>query len=266
MHELARIASPPTIHDVPALLALVLVGAIASGINAVAGGGSLLSFPALVGFGVPALEANATNALALWPGAVAGAIGFANQLSRMKRALASMLLPSAVGGALGAWLLVSTPERAFKLIVPVLVLGATVLLALQPRIRRWSFERRRRMPVAVAILIQLAVSVYGGYFGAGMGILMLAVLGLMTDGTLHELNAVKAWLGLLINLVASVLFLARGVVVLAPGLALMVGAIGGGYLAARVSQKIDPEKLRKAIVALGFGMAGWFSYQVLVGH
>lgn len=265
MQELFAIASPPVLGDVPSLFALVVIGAVASGINAVAGGGSLLSFPALVGFGVPALEANATNALALWPGAIAGSLGFMNQLSRMKRTLLTMLLPSAVGGAAGAFLLVSTPERAFKLIVPALVLLATALLALQPRIRRWSLEHRRQLPVYAGVLLQLAVAVYGGYFGAGMGILMLAVLGVMTDGTLHELNAVKGWLGLLINLVASALFLAQGLVVLWPAIAMMIGAIAGGYAAARVSQRIDPEKLRRAIVALGFVMTGWFTYQVLRG-
>ena len=265
MQEIVAIASPPTLGDVPSLLALAVVGAVASGINAVAGGGSLLSFPALMGFGVPALEANATNTLALWPGQISGSLGFLNQLSRLKKTLLAMLLPSVLGGAAGAFLLVSTPARAFKLIVPALVLLATVLLALQPRIRRWSLERRRHLPVYAGVLLQLAVGVYGGYFGAGMGILMLAILGVMTDGTLHELNAVKGWLGLLINLVASALFLVQGLVVLWPGLAMMVGAIAGGYYAARLSQRIDPEKLRRAIVALGFVMTGWFTYQVLRG-
>jgi uncharacterized protein len=265
MHELLTITDSPTLQSAPALLVLVVVGAIASGINAVAGGGSLLSFPALVGMGVPALVANATNSLALWPGSIAGAAGFASKLPRMKRTLLTMLVPSALGGAAGAWLLVSTPERAFKVIVPILVLTATVLLALQPRIRRWSLQHRRQLPTSAAIALQVAVAVYGGYFGAGQGILMLAVLGLMTDGTIHELNAVKALLALLINLVASVLFLVRGLVVLWPALALMSGAVAGGYIAARLSQRLDAEKLRRAIVVLGFVMTSWFTFQVLRG-
>lgn len=258
-------ASAPTLSDAPALAALALAGAVASGINAVAGGGSLLSFPTLVAFGVPPLEANATNALAMWPGSVAGGLGFWNQLEKSKRALYFMAVPSAIGAAAGAALLTVTPERAFKMVVPVLVLAATALLALQPRIRAWSRKDHAKLPAWLSVVLQLAISVYGGYFGAGMGILMLAVLGLFIDGTIHELNAVKAWLGLLINLVASVFFLGKGLIVVWPGLALMAGAIAGGYFAARLSQRVDAEKLRRGIVALGFAMTAWFTADLFRG-
>jgi len=260
---LLDLASAPTLRDIPALAALAVIGAVASGINAVAGGGSLLSFPALVALGVPPLQANATNALALWPGSISGALGFLNKLEKTKRALYVMILPSAVGGAAGAALLTVTPERAFKLVVPVLVLAATILLAFQPRIRRWSRKEHARMSVGWSVALQLAISIYGGYFGAGMGILMLAVLGLFVEGTIHELNAVKTWLGLLINLVASVFFLGKGLIVLRPGLALMAGAIAGGYFSARLSQRVDAEKLRKGIVGLGLAMAAWFTVDLL---
>lgn len=260
---LLDLASAPTLRDIPALAALAVIGAVASGINAVAGGGSLLSFPALVALGVPPLQANATNALALWPGSISGALGFLNKLEKTKRALYVMILPSAIGGAAGAALLTVTPERAFKLVVPVLVLAATILLAFQPRIRRWSRKEHARMSVGWSVALQLAISIYGGYFGAGMGILMLAVLGLFVEGTIHELNAVKTWLGLLINLVASVFFLGKGLIVLWPGLALMAGAIAGGYFSARLSQRVDAEKLRKGIVALGLAMAAWFTVDLL---
>ena len=253
----------PTLRDLPAFAALAAVGAMASGLNAVAGGGSLLSFPALVAFGVPPLQANATNALALWPGSISGALGFLNKLEKTKRALFVMLLPSAIVAAAGAALLTITPEKAFKLVVPVLVLIATALLALQPRIRRWSGNEHARLPLGWSVFLQLAISVYGGYFGAGMGILMLAVLGLFIEGSIHELNAVKTWLGLLINLVASVFFLGKGLIVLWPGLALMAGAIAGGYFSARLSQRVDAEKLRKGIVVLGIGMTAWFTIDVL---
>jgi uncharacterized membrane protein YfcA len=254
--------STPTLDDLPALLALSAVGAIASGINAVAGGGSLLTFPALVGFGAPALYANATSSLAMWPGSLAGALGYVRRLPKVRGAMRALLLPSALGGAIGALLLVYTTERAFKLVVPVLVFGATILLALQPRIKAWSLRRERRISMLTGALLQLAVSVYGGYFGAGMGILMLAVFGLITDGDIHELNAMKNVLGLLINLVASVLFIVQGLVLWA-GLAIMVGAITGGYLSAKYSQRLDAEKLRKGIVALGLAMTAWFTLRVL---
>lgn len=262
---LLDLASTPALRDIPTLVALAVIGAVASGINAVAGGGSLLSFPALVAFGVPPLEANATNALALWPGSISGGIGFLNKLEKTKRALYVMILPSAIGGAAGAALLTVTSERAFRLVVPVLVLGATLLLALQPRIRRWSGKEHARLPLGWSLALQLAISVYGGYFGAGMGILMLAVLGLFIDGTIHELNAVKTWLGLLINLVASIFFLGKGLIVIWPGLALMIGAIAGGYYSARLSQRVDAEKLRKGIVVLGFAMSAWFAMDVIRG-
>jgi uncharacterized membrane protein YfcA len=186
-----------------------------------------------------------------------------NKLEKTKRALYVMVLPSVIGAAAGAALLTVTPERAFKLVVPVLVLGATVLLALQPRIRRWSRSEHARLPLGWSVALQLAISIYGGYFGAGMGILMLAVLGLFIEGSIHELNAVKTWLGLLINLVASVFFLGKGLIVLWPGLALMAGAIAGGYFSARLSQRVDAEKLRKGIVVLGLAMAAWFTLDVL---
>ncbi|MDI1428038.1 sulfite exporter TauE/SafE family protein [Polyangium sorediatum] len=241
-----------------ALVALFAVGFVASSINAVAGGGSLLSFPLLVAFGVPPLAANATNAVALWPGSLASAYGFRDQLARTKPHLRYLTLPTITGALLGAWLLTHTPERLFDFVVPLLVLLATLLLAFQARIRKAALGQKARVPVALGIFLQFLVSVYGGYFGAGMGIVMLAVFGLFIEGTLHELNAMKAWLGVAINLVASMFFLREGLLWLVPGFSVMAGAIVGGYFSARLSQRIDPNKLRRAIVVLGFAMTAWF--------
>lgn len=252
-------------ESVPALALLALAGAVASGINAVAGGGSLISFPTLVGLGVPELPANATNSVALWPGSLAGAVGFLNQLAKTGRYLGALLPPTLLGSISGAVLLMNTSKEAFRVAVPILILFATLMLAYQPRIRKAFLRRDKRLHPTSGVLLQFAISVYGGYFGAGMGILMLASLGLLMEGDIHELNAIKAWLGLLINLVASAIFLWKGLVVLAPALALTVGSIVGGYAAAVCSQRVDSERLRRWIVALGFVMVAWFSYKVATG-
>ncbi len=237
---------------------LALCGAIAGAVNTVAGGGSLLSFPGLMWAGLPSLQANATNSIALWPGSLAGAIGLMNKLRARKRTLAILLVPTFVGSLAGAWLLVRTGEELFRLLVPGLILLATVLLMLQKRIRAWVLGSGFRVNMLVSVVLQFLVSVYGGYFGAGMGILMLASLGLALEGDIHELNAFKNWLGLLINLVASIFLLGEGLVDLQAGGAMMLGAIVGGYLAGKYSQKVDPERLRFGIVIYGFVMTAWF--------
>jgi len=243
------------------LAALFVVGALAAAINAVAGGGSLLSFPLLVGLGVPPLQANATNSVGIWPGSLGSALGFRNLLPATAHHLRDLVLPTAAGAWFGAWLLVQTSERLFRFAVPGLILAATLLLAFQPQIRAWIFGRRRRVSPVLGAFLQFLVSVYGGYFGAGMGIMMLAVFALFIDGNIHELNAFKAWLGIVINLVASVELLLKGLVLPVPGAALALGAVCGGFVAARLSQRVDSEKLRKAIVVLGAGMVVWFTCQ-----
>lgn len=243
------------------LVFLVLTGALASAVNAVAGGGSLLSFPALIALGVPPLSANATNSLALWPGSLASTLGFANYWASVRRLFLWMLLPSALGAAIGGFLLVNTSDRLFSLIVPILLLLASILLAFQPRLRNAIAVRKIHMPLAAALFLQFLVSVYGGYFGAGMGILMLAVFGFVSKGSIHELNAMKTPLGLVINFVASIVFLGKGVIVFVPCAALMLGAIGGGYLAAKYSQRVNADRLRKWIVVYGIAMTIWFGFQ-----
>lgn len=245
------------------LLIFVVAGAVASGINSVAGGGSLVSFPVLVAMGVPSLPANATNSVALWPGSLAGALGFRNLLPKTGHHLRTLAIPTILGALLGAILLVNTGQRAFDLAVPVLILGATLLLAFQKRIKAWAGRTSLHIPVAGGMAIQFLVSVYGGYFGAGMGIMMLAAFSLFVDGNIHELNAVKTWLGLFINFAASVLLLQQGLVVLVPALALTVGSIAGGYWAAKTSQRVDSERLRVWIAAYGLVMSAVFIWRAL---
>lgn len=249
--------------DLPAAVLLFVVGAIASGINAVAGGGTLLSFPVLIGLGMPPLIANATNAVGLWPGSIGGGIGFLNAIEPTKRYLGPLALPTLIGSILGAVLLVATPARLFDFLVPILILVAAALLLLQPRVKAWSARPHVRLPKWTGFTLQLLVAIYGGYFGAGMGIMMLAAYTLFMEATIHEMNAVKTWLGMIINLTASIIFVVQGFVLAMPGIALALGALLGGYVAARASQKLESEKLRVAIGVYGLAMAGYFIYRAI---
>lgn len=236
-----------------------MVGAVASGINAVAGGGSLLSFPTLtIGLRMPTTLANATNSISLWPGSLGSVFGFANLLPKTKHYLSGLLAPTVLGSAAGAWLFVSTSQGVFDLVVPFLILVAAILLMLQPRIKAWALQGRRTVSKPVGMLLQFLVAVYGGYFGAGMGIMMLAVFALYMEGNIHEINAVKAWLGLIINFVCSAIFVAKGMIDWPAAAFLTVGSLVGGFYAARLSQRIDPDRLRLAISVYGLATAGYY--------
>lgn len=242
-------------------LLIFFAGFLASAVNAVAGGGSLISFPMLVGVGIPEREANATNSLALWPGSLSAALGFWNKLAAVKGDLILLIVPSLIGGLLGGYLLVVTPSEVFAFLVPILILFATILLAVNKRIKQWSAKSGKRINRAGGVAAQFAVAVYGGYFGAGIGIMMLAFMGLMLDHDIHELNAIKNWLGLIIKLSAGGLLLVQGLVLVEPAIIMTVGTIVGGYAAARISQRVDSEKVRKGIIVYGFIMTAVFLYQ-----
>lgn len=258
------------------LAVLFIIGAVASAINTVAGGGSLISFPTLtLGFGIEHKIANATNSLGLWPGSLGGALGYMNLYDKCKRHLKLLLLPTILGSFAGAWLLISTDKKTFEFVVPFLLLFASILLWIQPMVKKLIARRAERAqsgePVglsestgqgtAVAFILQLLVATYGGYFGAGMGIMMLAAFSLYMDGNTHEINAVKNWLGVLINAVASFIFLAKGMVLPIVGLVMAVGSILGGYLAGKWSQRFDPDKMRLVIAIYGVVMAGIYAWQ-----
>lgn len=236
-------------------LLLFFAGAVASGINAVAGGGTLLAFPIQIALGASTLQANATSSAALWLGGLASALGYAEQLKKTRHHLRVLLIPSGLGSLVGAWLLIRTSESVFKQVVPILVLLATVLLALQPYLK--PKEPSRRIPPWVGAVLQFLICVYGGYFGAGMGILMLALMGLFIEADLHQLNAIKSWLAVLVNVVATGAFLYQGLVQLGPMLALGAGSLAGGYLTARIVQRVPPSRVRVVVVALGFILSAW---------
>lgn len=239
--------------------AVFAAGFVASAINSFAGGGSLVSFPALVAAGLGEKVANATNGVALCGGNLAGALAFLDRFGQTKRHLLPMLPATAAGSLLGAVLLVSTPPGVFKVAVPFLTLTGTLVLALQQRIKAVTGHGEGSLAAMVAI--QFVVSVYGGYFGAGMGIMMLASMGVAIRADIHELNALKNWLTLVINLVSSTVLLTKGLVDMPMAGVLLVGGLLGGYLSGRWSQRVDPAKLRVGIVVYGVVMSGWFLWR-----
>jgi uncharacterized membrane protein YfcA len=242
-----------------ARLVLALVAAAAAGaVNAIAGGGTLLTFPAIVGLGVTPLVANATSTVALWPGSLASMWGYRHELTGARRWVIGFAAPSLTGGALGAWLLLHTPPAAFDRIVPFLVLGATVLfLAQGPLLRRLHPRSPEASPRWSFLAAQLLVAVYGGYFGAGIGILMLAVLGFMGLTNIHRMNGLKNWGALSINAVAVILFAAGGIVNWPIALTMAVGGMLGGYAGSRLAQRVGQQGVRHAIVAIGLAAFVW---------
>lgn len=239
-------------------LFLLGVGLVAGGINALAGGGSLLSFPALLALGLPPLTANVTNSVAVWPGYVGTTWGYRAELATQRRPLL-VLLPAAVTGALaGCLLLLVTPEEAFEQLVPFLILLGSLLLAVQNRVtvrvRGWPGGGNGiRSPLLHGSVLLAAV--YGAYFGGGLGVVLLACLGLFIHDGLQQLNGLKSALSLLINGVALIAFslfapVNWGVVaVLAPA------ALAGGYLGAKIARRLEPARLRLVVVVFGVVVA-----------
>jgi hypothetical protein len=222
--------------------------------NAMAGGGTILTFPTLVFLGQPAIAANATSTVALLPATAATIFGYRREVRENRRWLWTLLAPSLVGGAIGSVLLLATPERIFARLAPVLVLFATVLFMLQGVVARPTGAPSHppvRGRLAVAVLLQFGVAVYGGYFGAGIGILMLALLGFMGLHDIHAANGVKAFFGLAINAVAAAYFVVRGAVVWPLALIIVLGATLGGYSGARFARHIGRDKARAAVIVIG---------------
>ena len=237
---------------------LILAAALAGGMNALAGGGTLVTFPSLLAFGVSPVAANATSTMALIPGGAGAFWGFRGDVAGDRDELLWMALPSLVGGALGALLVLWVGNRTFARVVPWLIYGATLLFVAQAPLRRWLDRRigadahkRRRL---LQVLMQFGISIYGGFFGAAMGILMLAMLGLVGHENLSRMNGLKNFAGVAINLTAAGIFVVGGQVRWTLALAMMGGSIAGGYLAARGSRRIDPRWVRAFVVVIGVVM------------
>ena len=240
-------------------LALAGLAAVAAGcINAIAGGGTLLSFPALIALGVPEVTANVTNTVALCPGYLGGALAQRKDLAGQGRRLWLLLPAGIAGGIVGAVLLLFINGEVFRVLVPFLILLAVALLATQDHIREWLRVRSSRarpgngeengrgalLPVGLA-------AVYGGYFGAGLSVIFLAVLGLVYDDNLTRLNALKQCVSLVVNVAAAVFFLFSGLVLWPVALVMAVGSLAGGAIGGSIVEHIDPRLLRWTVVIIG---------------
>ncbi len=238
--------------------ALFLSGFVAGSVNSIAGGGSLITFPTLVATGIGQVASNATNTVALVPGSAAAFLGYRDTLAGDRRLALSMALPSLAGGAAGALLALRVGERTFARVVPWLILLATGLFAAQEPIARAvrarpldAGARPSAGRLAGLALFQLLVALYGGFFGAGIGILMLAALTFMGVRDVHRANGLKNLAAVSINGVASVAFVLSGKVAWAHALAVMAGAIAGGYGGAGVARRVGPRAVRRAVMAVG---------------
>jgi uncharacterized membrane protein YfcA len=243
-------------------VAVVAMAAFAAGlIKSNAGGGTLVSFPALLWTGRDPVLANATSTVALWPASLAGVYGFRRELKGGARLFLLFGAPSLLGGVLGAVLLLRTPSETFARLVPFLILFATLLLAAQEPISRKlrGDEGEPHEPTrawwAGAIVFQFLVGVYGGYFGAGIGILMLAALGLLGFSDIHRMNALKNLLAICINGVAAVYFIFSGAVIWSDVLVMTFAAIAGGYTGARLAYRLGRRFVRIAVIVIGLVMS-----------
>lgn len=237
-----------------------LVGSL---MNSIAGGGTLVTFPALLAIGIPPLTANATSTVALWPGSLAAMWGYRGELAGARAWAVRFAIPSILGGLAGAALLLITPEERFAKIVPFLILGATVLFAAQGTVMRFVKTRPHAPgetlgpPPSSPLVWQFFVSVYGGYFGAGMGILMLAALGLMGLTNIHQMNGLKNWGGMCANITAAATFAVSGIVSWPVAGVMAVGALIGGYTGSRMAQRVPQLWVRRAITTIGLGAGLW---------
>lgn len=253
------------------LQAVVLLAAafVASAINAVAGGGSLISFPALLAFGYDSKPANVTNTVALWPGYVGGSFGYRGELRRQRSRLIALAMPSVLGAIAGSIILLSTPQSAFDVVVPFLIVFACLLMAFQDNLARFATthqlgSRGADHVPAPLLIATFALAVYGAYFGAGLGILMLAFLGILLPDDIQRSNALKGMLSLLINAVAVVSFAAFGPVEWAPVAIMAVGAVLGGYFGVGVARRLGREWLRVAVITYGLVVAAVLFAQLVM--
>lgn len=241
---------------------IAVAGFLAGGVNAVAGGGSLISFPALVAAGLPTLDANVTNTTAVWPGYLGSAAAYRRELRDQGSRLRALAVTSVAGAGAGAAILLVAPDAVFDAVVPFLVLAGSVLLALQPRIAKTVLARTegggRGQGVQLHVAIFLA-AVYGAYFGGGLGVILLAVLGIFVADHLQRLNGLKAAISLLVNTVALVAFALFGPVDWTSVAIVAPASLLGGYVGGRLARRLSPDVLRTTIVVFGVVVAIWLA-------
>ena len=229
-------------------------------INSIAGGGTFITFPTLIWLGLPSVTANATSTAAVWPGIVGSIWGYQRELRSADRRMLTLVAPSVVGGLAGALLLRRTPTSVFDALVPFLILFATLLFMVQEPIQRklktaHAAARKSARWLAGAIVFQLAVALYGGYFGAGIGILMLAALSVLRLTDIHQMNGLRAFFGGCINGVAVLYFIWAKMVYWPYVLIMVLGAVAGGYLGTHGARRLGQRAVRRIVIAVGFVMA-----------
>lgn len=248
-------------HFVDFLL-IGLAAVIAGVVNALAGGGTLITFPVLLALGLPAVTANVTNTVALCPGYLGATIAQSKDFQGQRHRLWWSISAGVLGGLLGGMLLLKTEERLFSLLVPFLILLASVLLALQEPLRAWLLRRIKdnhaghTIPEKWVIFPLLLATIYGGYFGAGVSVIVLAVLGLLLTDTLPRLNALKQSISLSTNVAAAIFFLFSGHIIWPVALVMAVGALLGGAIGGSLAGRLKPSLLRWLVVSIGFTVAG----------
>ena len=250
-------------HDMADIL-ILLVAAFAAGVlNTIAGGGTFLTFPALVLVGIPPVAANATSAVAVFPGYLAGAVGFRTELASFdRRRVLRLGLIALAGAAVGSGLLLVSSNEAFSTVVPFLLLAATLAFLFGDPIRAWATSQARGItPEGAAGLF--AVAVYGGYFNGGLGIVLLALFALWGMSDIHQMNGLKNGLSFAVSMISVVIFAAAGLVVWPQAVMMMLAATLGGYVGAPLARRIPKPMVRVIIAIIGFGMSGVFFWRLL---
>ena len=238
------------------LLIIAMAGMAGGAVNALAGGGTLITFPVLTAVGIPPVAASVTNTVALSPGYFGATLAQRNDIRGQERRLKLLLPAGAVGGIAGGLLLLHTTDKVFRELVPYLILMAAILLALQDRLRAWLLRRLARsgrsgLHEAWAIPPIFLAAIYGGYFGAGLSVIVLAVLGLVLEDTLTRLNGLKQAIAFSVNIAAAIFFVFSGQVVWLAAIVMAIGALIGGALGGRLAGRVKPSSLRRIVVTIG---------------
>jgi uncharacterized membrane protein YfcA len=252
----------------PARLALTGGAALAAGfVNAIAGGGSLISFPALVAAGLPSVTANVTNTVALCPGYFGGTFAQRRDLVGQGRRMAMLTPVSAVGGIAGAMLLLATGERAFDIVVPFLLLFAVALLTFQNRLHAVVMARRRGAHGEAWAIVPVGIAaVYGGYFGAALGVIVLAALDVVVDDSLIRLNALKQVVSLAVNVSAAAVFLLSGRIEWTVTLVMAMTALTGGAIGGAIASRVPAKLLRAIVIVAGLGLSAVYFARLWRSH
>ncbi len=242
--------------DAAALTLIAAAGLVGGAVNSIAGGGSLILFPAMLAAGLPPLAANVTNSVATWPGYAGGLLGFRSELGGQRRRIVPLAVASLIGSTAGCLLLLNTPSSAFDVVVPLLILLAAALLAVQPAVKRRVGEPREGGRIwRVQVPAMVLATVYGGYFGAALGVIVLGVLAFTVPDTLRRLNALKGVLSLIDCTISVIVFGLFGPVHWSVVAVAAPATLAGGYLGARLARRIDETVLRRGIIALAVVIA-----------